>query len=106
MTDLKTTTALVKSILEQHEQTRNSDNLLYLKVLEILGKQKGIDINSMPLPYYLANMKGMGFPPFESVRRSRQKVQEHHPDLAACDAVTEARLLNETVYREYAMGKV
>lgn len=106
MTDLKTTTALVKAILEQDKQSRNSDSFLYLKVLEIIGKKKGIDIHQMSIPFFLINMSGTAFPPFESVRRARQKIQEHHPELGACEAVANARLMNEDGYCEYARGVV
>mgnify|MGYP003299679445 CR=1 FL=1 len=106
MTDLKTTTALVKAILEQDKQCRNSDSFLYFRVLEIIGKRKGIDINEMSIPYFLLNMSGKDFPPFESVRRARQKLQEHHPELAACEAVADARAMNEVGFREYARGTV
>jgi hypothetical protein len=106
MTDLKTTTALVKAILEQDKQCRNSDSFLYFRVLEIIGKRKGIDINEMSIPYFLLNMSGKDFPPFESVRRARQKLQEHHPELAACEAVADFRSLNEMTFREYARGSV
>ena len=106
MTDLKTTTALVKAILEQDKQSRNSDSLLYYRVLSIIGRRKGVDIEEMSLPYFLLNMSGTEFPPFESVRRARQKIQEHHPELGACEAVADARLMNEDGYREYARGVV
>lgn len=106
MNDLKTTTALVKSILEQDKQCRNSDSFLYLKVLSVIGKQRGIDIDKMSVPYFLVNLHGAGFPGFETVRRTRQKIQQHHPELAACAAVEGYRAENETEYREYARGEV
>lgn len=106
MIDLKTTTALVKAILEQDKQSRNSDSFLYFRVLEIIGKRKGIDINEMSIPYFLLNMSGTEFPPFESVRRARQKIQEHHPELAADETVSDFRSLNEMGFREYARGSV
>jgi hypothetical protein len=106
MTDLKTTTALVKAILEQDKLCRNSDSILYYRVLEIVGKRKGVDINEMSIPYFLLNMSGVEFPPFESVRRARQKIQEHHPELGACEKVADARAMNEFGYREYARGVV
>ena len=105
MNDLKTTTALVKSILEQDKQCRNSDSFLYLKVLTEVGKQKGIDIEKMSIPYFLLNLHGAGFPGFETVRRTRQKLQQHHPELAACEAVEGFRTDNEKVFREYARGE-
>jgi hypothetical protein len=106
MTDLKTTTALVKALLEQDRKCRNSDSFLYLKVLEIIGLKKGIDIHTMSIPNFLLNMAGTTFPPFESVRRARQKLQEHHPELGACKEVADSRAVNEVGYCEYARGVV
>ncbi len=106
MNDLKNTTALVKAILEQDKQCRNSDSFLYLKVLSVIGKRKGIDIETMSVPYFLMNLQGTAFPPFESVRRARQKIQATYPELAACDRVEDFRIENETAFREYARGEV
>ena len=106
MNDLKNTTALVKEILKTDKKSRNSDSFLYLRVLEIIGKKKGIDINSVSIPCFLLYMSGTKFPPFESVRRARQKIQERNPELAACDAVADARAMNEEVFRDYARGVV
>lgn len=105
MNDLKNTTALVKAILEQDKQCRNSDSFLYLKVLFSVAKQKGIDLEKMTVPYFLINLHGAGLPPFESVRRARQKIQQHHPELAACEAVEGFRAENETQFRAYAVGE-
>lgn len=102
MLDLKNTTALVKSILEQDKQCRNSDSFLYLKVLSAEAKQKGIDLEKMTVPYFLLNLHGAGLPPFESVRRARQKIQAAHPDLAACKTVKDFRTESEAQYRAYS----
>lgn len=102
MNDLKTTTALVKSILKQDKQCRNSDSFLYLKVLSAVAKHKGIDLEKMTVPYFLTNLHGAGLPPFESVRRTRQKLQAAHPELAACEAVEGFRAENEQEYRAFA----
>ena len=102
MYDLKNTTALVKSILEQDKQARNSDSVLYLKVLSSVAKQKGIDLEKMTVPYFLLNLHGVEFPPFESVRRARQKLQAAFPELAACDTVEGFRAENEAKFRAYA----
>lgn len=106
MNELKNTTALVKSILEQDKRCRNSDSFLYLKVLSAVGKQKGIDLEKMSVPYFLLNLHGAGFPGFETVRRTRQKLQQHHPELAACEAVEGFRAENEQKYKAYALGDV
>ena len=106
MKDLMNTTELVKSILEQDKQCRNSDSFLYLKVLSAVAKQKGVDLEKMTVPFFLLNLHGAGFPGFETVRRTRQKIQQHHPELAACEAVEGFRMENEAEFREYARGEV
>jgi hypothetical protein len=106
MLDLKNTTALVKSILEQDNQCRNSDSFLYLKVLSAAAKQKGIDLEKMTVPYFLLNLHGAGLPPFESVRRARQKIQVAYPHLAASKAVQDFRTENEAAYREFARSDI
>ena len=105
MNDLKNTTALVKSILEQDKQCRNSDSFLYLKVISSVAKRKEIDLEKMTVPYFLLNLHGAAFPPFESVRRARQKIQAAFPELAACEAVEGFRAENEQVFREYARSE-
>ena len=104
MTNLKTTTSLVRSILEEDKQARNSDSFLYLKVVERVAEEKGINLWGISVPMFLFYIKDYGFPPFESVRRTRQKVQQQHPELAACEKVAEMRKANEAEFRDYARG--
>lgn len=106
MHDLKNTTALVKHMLETDIGSRSSDNRLYLKVLEAISKNKGININCISVVLYLSSLAGTVFPPFESVRRARQKLQRRYPELAASKEVREFRAENEEVYEEYATGAV
>lgn len=97
---LKNTKALVKSILENIPEARNSDMRLYFEVC--------CRINSFVLQYpfevVIMNLDGFGLPPFESVRRSRQKVQAECPHLAADDVVQVYRAENEQEYVEFARG--
>ena len=102
MNDLKNTTKIVKAILEEDEQARNSDSFLYLKVLDVYGEKNGIDIKSMSITTFLLHLREFGFPPFESVRRARQKVQHNFPHLAACGKVGAMREVNEQEFRVYA----
>ena len=102
MKDLKSTKALVKFILENDERTRNSDSYLYLKVINEVADEHGIDLNKVPVTDYLINMSKSIFPSFETVRRTRQKIQAECPELAACDFVKECRTENEAAYREFA----
>ena len=102
--ELKTTTDIVKQILQRYPEARNSDNVLYLQVCTFIGKGKGLDINAMSMPHFLLNLKDYGMPQFESVRRTRQKIQAVHPELAASSNVEGYRVINERVYRNYARG--
>lgn len=104
MDDLKTTAGLVKDILEKEPKARNSDNYLYLRVLQIIGKRNGIDIDNMSVIRFFLELKKLGFPAFESVRRTRQKLQHDIPELVGNDTVEGQRALNEGIYREYARG--
>lgn len=103
---LITTTNLVKTILETTPQTRNSDSLLYLKVLEHCALQKGVDLQLLSVYAFLTSMNIFGFPCFETVRRSRQKLQREYPELKGCEAVEAARAENEQTFRDYARGSV
>lgn len=102
MKDLKSIRALVKTILEEDPQARNSDSYLYLRVLDIIAKRNGVNLRNISVIDFLVNLPVSAFPPFESVRRSRQKVQEKNPDLCACEKVSEYRAEEEEVYREFA----
>lgn len=106
MDELKTISALVKHILEEDESSRNSDNTLYLKVLEHYSGKNGIDLSDMTVPVFFKGLDHHEFPGFETVRRSRQKVQETYPELAASEAVGRFRSKKEATYRAFANGKV
>ena len=105
MNNLKKVSAIVFSILKDDSKARNSDSYLYLKVLDYIAHRDGIFLAGMPVPYFLENMKSLGFPPFESVRRTRQKIQASFPALAACDKVQAMRNENEVEYRAFATGR-
>ena len=98
--------ALVKKIMEQDANTRNCDNYLYLKVISEIAKTKNYDLNAVSVTDYLSNMSQWGFPPFESVRRTRQKLQQENPDLASNEAVQGFRTQNEAVFRAFARGEL
>ncbi len=102
LTELKTTQDLVKHILTTEPRTRNSDDLLYIRVCEI----KGGEAVNLPLWRVLLNRKEYGIPPFESVRRSGQKVRAAYPELAGSDEVEAQRKVNEEAFREFARGNV
>lgn len=98
---LQGTTETVKAILESDRKSRDDDNYLYYLVLKRYGQKNGVDIDSMSIPRFLLHMKDYGFPPFESVRRARQKLQHDNPELASSHRVAEIRKLEESAYRSY-----
>lgn len=100
MNDLKTTKALVKSILENKKDTRNSDTLLYLEI----AKMKNPQVLNQTFGGVLLWLEKYNLPPFESVRRARQKVQAECPWLAACEKVQDFRAENEATVRDFARG--
>lgn len=102
---LQGTTEAVREILEHNKKSRDDDNFLYYLVLKHCGEKNGIDIESMSMPRFLLNMRKYGFPPFESVRRARQKIQHDHPEFAGSKTVEGKRRMEEDVYRSYALSK-
>ena len=100
--ELKNATAIVKNLLINNPQTRNSDDYLYYKVCERIAPE----CISQKFWYVLLNRKQYGLPAFESVRRTRQKLQESYPELAGNGEVEGYRALQEEVFRDYARGTV
>lgn len=101
MENLKTITNIVRVFLETVPKTRNSDSYLYLKVIEYVSKVEGFALSHMTVSCFLEHMDEYGFPPFESVRRTRQRLQQIYPELAAADSVRAMRHEKEAMYLEY-----
>lgn len=100
--ELKKTKAIVENLLRNDPQTRNSDSFLYIRVIETIARVKygnSLSVLSMSVSSFLMNHRSMGFPPFESVRRSRQKIQQENPELKACDEVEAERQKNIKHYQ-------
>lgn len=106
MINFKSTTALVKHILTTDPKARSSDAYLYLKVVSEIAEQKGINLHGLSVPLFLQHGNDMGFVGFETVRRSRQKLQQHYPYLASSEPVKGHRTANEAAYRAFARGDV
>ena len=92
----------VKHILEANENTRNSDNILYLHVLRSYGEEMGLDIDKMSVPMLLLHCKDMGLPSLESMGRARRKVQSLYPELRADDDVQAMREVQEDKFKAFA----
>ena len=102
MNDLKKTTKIVKEILTNDPETRNDDDLLYRNVCKEIYPA----VMTQFFGAVLRNRRIYGLPSFETVRRTRQKVQATYPELKGTKRVREARKAKETEYREYARGGV
>lgn len=103
MKKLKSKAALVKRILESDPLCRNDDDRLYLKVLQHEAAEKGIVMFNVSVPAFLLDVKKrLDFTGFETVRRSRQKIQAQYPELAASKKAQGKRLEKETEYRAFA----
>jgi len=98
MRNLKTIEGKVKAILEKDEEARNDDMLLYLKVCNTCLKDTG----AMPFAEVIAQYKYLGLPSFESVSRTRRKLQARYPELAGSRPVQKMRATGEKAYRRYA----
>lgn len=93
---------LVERILEEDEHARNSDNYLYYIVCKTRLEAKGLSADAVSLEKALLQQDEYGLPPFESVRRSRQKLQAQKPELSASTEVREMRRHRIKDYKNFA----
>ena len=100
--ELKSTTDIVKRILEEDAFARNSDDYLYFMVC----RQKNEIMVHLPFWKVMLNRKQYKFPSFKSVERARRKLQRSHPEFYGDADVEAQRELNEEVFKEYARGIV
>lgn len=95
--DLKNTEKLVNAILFYNPETRDSDDLLYLKIIEWNG------LDNTNVRDFFKNRAKTQIPPFETVRRTRQKVQAANPELRGSKRVEKERIKLQQTYKEYAL---
>ncbi len=88
-------------ILRLHPDARNDDMELFLLVSESCICEKH-GINNFTFADVMANYKALCIPCFESIRRTRQKIQKKCPELGCSSEVRRARHRMERVYSEYA----
>jgi len=105
MDDLQKMTGLVKEILTQSREARNSDDELYYIVCSVILEEQHLDPGTFPLSWALLRREDFALPKYETVRRTRQKVQAKHPELRSTKAVSFYRAEREKVYRAYARGE-
>lgn len=102
MSELKTTTDMVKVIMAADPKTRNNDCLLYIRLVDLLGRKHQIDYIHMPMISFLEQLPTFDVPTIETVGRCRRKLQQEHPELKANAEVTAFRAEREEQFRAYA----
>lgn len=97
---LKETKNIVESILNINPRTRDCDNLLIVEVYEHISP----GITERPFKE-VAMLGGYNdsFPTFETIRRTRQKVQEKKPHLRANKEVEGQRLVLQHKFFDFAL---
>lgn len=91
---------IVKKVLEEKPYTREDDfSLVYEVFKEFLP-----NIDDLSFQDVMTNHKEYGLPYFESVRRTRPKLQNKYPELLPSKEIQEARKLEEVDYKSYALS--
>lgn len=102
MESIRNTAELVRAALEHNTKARNSDTYLYYVICKGLLNAKGIKIDKISLKDGLLHRKEYNLPNFETVRRTRQKIQRNHPELAGTEEIEVMRTIKEEQFRDYA----
>lgn len=83
---------LIKKILTTMPETRNSDKLLLTEVLRCLDKVKEVVWFGEREAVLLDDLTSGGLPSYETVARTRRKLQERYPEeLGATSSAVKAR---------------
>lgn len=98
MKELKTIESVVRAALEKHEETRDDDMLLYLKVCNAFKR----NVDMATFSEVMTRYKFLGLPNFESVGRTRRKLQANNPDLMGTARIQQLRAKREQTFKKYA----
>lgn len=99
---LKTVESMVFDVLKANPKARDDDMELYY----IVGKEFFYLTHGQAMLLFedvMRNYKALGIPCFESVRRTRQKIQAAHPELGCSPEVRRARHRTQRAYVDYAL---
>lgn len=101
---------LVKKLLQEKEELRGDDDLLYLSVLRIVhpywnNAHINTNIENAPIGEFFKMRKSAKLPTFESVTRCRRKVQEENHDLKPSEKIQAARLKQEEEFYNWSKLK-
>ena len=102
LTELKKLKSLTNKVLwelEHNESTRNSDRML---IASIYADFYGVGIYEP----WIRVVGNTSLPSFESIRRTRQRIQEDRVDLRAVSEVEEQRISKQVDYIEFANNEL
>ena len=98
---MKDLTTIVKKVLENHKDARDSDFRTIGWVYAVMKPE----VMNMPFKEVLWKHSDFELPSFETIRRTRQKLQHDHPELRG--AVYEKRMAKQTEYIDkFARGSL
>lgn len=94
---------IVLELLKENEEVRSDDMKLYLLVCEKVNPLPcHREIGTLTFASVMLHYKELNLPHFESVRRSRAKLQSMYDELAGDPSCRKSRKQIEKVYRQYA----
>lgn len=102
---VKNVSALVKNLLIEEPETRNSDITLYRRAIETVAHERGIDLNRVPVTVFLTYSGSEGYPTYETVSRACRKIRATYPELSGAAEVEYGRAERETEFKNYALGE-
>ena len=101
MSKLKKIEPVVRKVLEENEQARSDDFLLVAEVYYKLVPE----CVHLPFSVVMLGHKSLNLPYFESIRRSRQKLQAAYEELRPPQEVQDARLNKTAEYINYSIDE-
>lgn len=99
---LKNVETIVRNTLTDIPETRDSDDLLYYNIIKLWQEGLGEEFNVYEI---FCNRREWGIPNFESVRRTRQKLQANNENLRGTLWARRYRRRKEEEYRAYAVSE-
>lgn len=95
MAKIRKVTPQVEKILEEMPETRDDDREL---ILQVYARYYDVWLGDR----FYKIMRKKDLPPFESIRRARQKIQAKRPDLRASEDVEAIRFGEQLEYIKFA----
>lgn len=98
MKEIKKIEEKVLDILITYPDTRGCDFVLYARYIQLCNPE----LADVGLVYALMEAKRLKMPNYESVTRSRRRIQATHPELRPPQKISGKRAAREDLFREYA----